>query len=318
MEQIKTEQEKRDLARIQANREELVERIVRILPDDGPAEPLEGLHLYRSSVPLGQVHSVLGPSFCVIAQGSKEVLLGGSRYRYDPFHYLISTIALPRVSSILEASPEHPYLSIRLELSATLVSQVMAEAGSITQKRQNDVLALDVSRLHLDLQDPVLRLVRLADTPNEATVLMPLITREIVYRLLTGDQGARLRHMAVLGGNASLIARVVERLREDFDQPLRVEELARELGMSVSGLHHHFKTVTAMSPMQFQKQIRLQEARRLMLSEDLDAASAAFRVGYNDAAHFNREYKSHFGEPPRRDVHRLRGEVLQSAGQWRE
>ncbi len=135
---------------------------------------------------------------------------------------------------------------------------------------------------------------------------MPMIMREIIYRLLMSDQGDRLRHLTVFGGYTSAIARAVQRIRQDFDQPLRIEQLARDLGMSVSGFHHHFKAVTGMSPLQYQKQIRLQEARRLMLGEDLDAASAAFRVGYNDASHFNREYKSVFGDPPIRDVQRLR------------
>ena len=139
-------------------------------------------------------------------------------------------------------------------------------------------------------------------------MLMPLITREIIYRLLVGEQGARLRHLAIMGGYTPLIARAVEQLHQNFDQPLRIENLARELGMSVSGLHHHFKAVTAMSPLRFQKQLRLQEARRLMLSENLDAASAAYRVGYRDASHFNREYKSLFGVPPMRDVQRLHGQ----------
>ena len=265
-------------------------------------------------MPLEPVHSVVKPSFCVIAQGSKEVLLGDSRYRYDPFHYLISTVELPRVSQILEASQERPYLSLRLELAPALVGSVMVEAGHAAPPAHADVRAIDVSLLDVNLQDAVVRLVRLLDSPAEAPVLMPLITREIIYRLLMGEQGARLRHLAIMGGYTPLIARAVERLRQDFDQPLRIEDLARELGMSVSGLHHHFKAVTAMSPLQFQKQLRLQEARRLMLSEDLDAASAAYRVGYHDASHFNREYKSLFGVPPMRDVQRLREEVLESAG----
>ncbi len=149
-----------------------------------------------------------------------------------------------------------------------------------------------------------MRLTRLLDSPAETPVLLPLITREIIYRLLVGEQGGRLRHLAILGGYTPHIARAVARLRQDFDQPLRIERLARELGMSVSGFHHHFKAVTAMSPSQFQKQLRLQEARRLMLGEDLDAASAAYRVGYHDASHFNREYKSLFGVPPLHVAHR--------------
>jgi len=160
--------------------------------------------------------------------------------------------------------------------------------------------------LDVTLLNAVVRLVRLLDSPAEARVLMPLIMREIIYRLLLGDQGDRLRHLALFGGYTSSIARAIQRIRQDFDQPLRIEQLALELGMSVSGFHHHFKAVTALSPLQFQKQIRIQEARRLMLSEDLDVASAAYRVGYNDASYFNREYKSIFGVPPMRDVQRLR------------
>jgi AraC-like DNA-binding protein len=158
------------------------------------------------------------------------------------------------------------------------------------------------------------RLVRLVDSPAHARVLGPLITREILYWLLIGEQGNRLRHLALQGGYAPDIIQAVKRLRQHFDQPLRIEEMARDLGMSVSGFHHHFKALTALSPLQYQKQLRLQEARRLMLSEDLDATSAAYRVGYQDAAYFNREYKSLFGIPPMRDVQRLREETYSRAG----
>jgi len=290
----------------QAEREELVERITRVLPEDGHIQPLEGLHLHRASVPLRLTHSVLQPSFCMIAQGSKEVLLGDCRYRYDPLNYLLATVELPSVGRILEASKAQPYLSLRLELDPALVTSVMVEAGQSSAPRNADVRAIDVSPLDQNLLDAVVRLVRLVDCPAEARVLMPLITREIVYRILSGAQGSRLRHLALLGGFTPHIATAIARLRQDFAQPLRVEQIARDLGMSVSGFHHHFKAVTAMSPLQFQKRLRLQEARRLMLSEDLDAASAAYRVGYNDASHFNREYKSLFGAPPMRDVQRLR------------
>lgn len=312
MDGIHHQQAERDAQRMQTNREELVERILRAVPEDGVIQPLPGLYLARVSSPLGRVHSVDKPSFCVIAQGSKEVLLGRSRYRYDPFHYLITTVELPRVSQILEASRQQPYLSFRLELPPALVSSVMLEAGQSALSDRADARAMDVSPLDMNLQEAVLRIVRLLDSPANAQILMPLITREMVYWLLMGSQGARLRHLAVTGGYTPLIARAVERLREDFGQPLRIEDLAHELGMSVSGLHHHFKAITAMSPLQFQKQLRLQEARRLMLNEDLDAASTAYRLGYHDAAHFNREYKSLFGVPPMRDVQRLRGEVLES------
>lgn len=307
MNSVKHQQAEREVQRLQADREELVERIAQAVPEDGVIQPLRGLHLARVSAPMERLHSVLEPSFCVIAQGSKEVLLGDHCYQYDPFHYLLASLELPRVSQVLEASRERPYLSLRLKLDPQLVSSVMVEAGHHTPPRNRaDVRAIDVSPLDANLLDAVVRLVRLLDSPAEAPILMPMITREIIYRLLRGDQGARLRHLTVMGGDSTTIARAVQRIRQNFDQPLRIEQLAQELGMSVSGFHAHFKAVTALSPLQFQKQLRLQEARRLMLNENLDATSVAYRVGYNDASHFNREYKSVFGIPPMRDVQRLR------------
>jgi AraC-like DNA-binding protein len=214
---------------------------------------------------------------------------------------------------VTEASEERPYLGLVLRLDPALVGSVMVEAGHRTLRDHAAVKAFDVSQLDAGLLDAAVRLVRLLESPSEeASFLRPLVTREIVYRLLVGEQGGRLRHTAVLGGHAHRIAMALERLREDFDQPLRIEDIARELGMSVSGFHHHFKAVTAMSPLQFQKQLRLQEARRLMLGEDLDAASAGYRVGYGDASHFNREYKRLFGAPPMRDVERLQEAAMES------
>jgi AraC-like DNA-binding protein len=189
----------------------------------------------------------------------------------------------------------------------------MIEADHVIHTGHADVEATTVSPLDAELLDAIVRLARLVNSPAEARILMPLIKREIVYRLLVGDQGGRLSHLTISSGYTSNIARAVERLRQDFDQSVRIEELAQVLGMSVSSFHQHFKSVTAMSPLQFQKRLRLQEARRLMLSEDLDATSAAYQVGYNDAAHFSREYKSVFGDPPMRDVQRLREENLESA-----
>nr|WP_244422399.1 AraC family transcriptional regulator [Ktedonobacter racemifer] len=243
-------------------------------------QPFSGLHLACASKPSGLLYGVSTPSVCVIAQGSKEVLLGETRYRYDPWHYLLTTIELPSISQVLEASKAQPYLSLCLELPPTIVSSVLLEAGYTSPRKQADARAIDVSLLDGNVLDAAVRLVRLLDAPAEAPVLLPLITREIVYRLLMGEQGGRLRHLTMMGGYTSNIARAVTRIRQDFDQPLHIEDLARGLGMSVSGLHHHFKAVTAMSPLQFQKQLRLQEARRLMLGEDLDAQGAAYRVGY--------------------------------------
>jgi AraC-like DNA-binding protein len=305
MDSIRHQESASGTPRESSYRGELAERIARALPEDGAAEPLKGLHLNRSSIPSEPLHGVSKPSLCVIAQGSKELLLGDcSRYRYDPAHYLLATVELPVVGRVIEASVERPYLSFRLELDPALVGSVMVEAGHLSSPNREAVRAIDVSPLDAELLDATVRLMRLLDSPSEERVLRPLITREIVFRLLMGEQGNRLRHLALLGGNR--IAEAVERLRKDFDQPLRIESLARDLGMSVSGFHHHFKAVTAMSPLQFQKQLRLQEARRILLGENLDAASAGYRVGYDDASQFSREYKRMFGQPPLRDVERLR------------
>jgi AraC-like DNA-binding protein len=296
-------------------REELAERIARAVREDGIVEPLEGLHLARASSPTETVHGVSTPSFCVIAQGSKEILLGDDRYRYDPAHYLITTAALPVSGRILEASEERPYLSLVLELDPVLVGSVMVEAGHPAPRGHAAVRAIDVSPLDAGLLDAVVRLVGLANSPaEEARFLRPLVTREIVFRLLRGEQGGRLHHVAALGGHGHRIGGAIERLRNDFDRPLRVEDVAREVGMSVSSFHHHFRAVTAMSPLQFQKQLRLQEARRLLLGEDLDVGGAGRRVGYSDASQFTREYKRLFGAPPARDVVRLREAAMESVG----
>src|SRR6266852_4958028 len=314
MEPLTDRQRERHARRARANQEELAERIARAIPEEGTVEPLRGLHLKRVSSPTEPVHGVSIPAFCVIAQGSKEIYLGEDYYRYDPGHYLLATVELPIVIQIGEASIEQPHLSLRLNLEPAIVGSVMVEAGLPSPRGPaSSAKALDVSPLDADLLDAVVRLVRLVDSPTDAQILMPLITREIVYRLLIGAHGDRLRHIAALGGATNRIVKALELIRSDYDKPLRIESLARELGMSVSGFHAHFKAVTAMSPLQFQKQTRLQEARRLMFGEDLDAASAGLRVGYDDASYFNREYKSVFGAPPMRDVQRLRAAATTSS-----
>jgi AraC-like DNA-binding protein len=297
----------------QVNQTELVARIARAISEDGVRQVLPGLYFNRSSKLTQPNHSLSDPAFCVIAQGSKEVLLGDQLYRYDPAHYLIATVELPITSKITNASPEQPYLSMRLQLDPNLVSSMIVEAGYPALRTSASVKAIDVSALDANLLDAVVRLVRLVEAPGEARILQPMITREIIYRLLMGEQSQRLRHLATLGGQPQRIIKVIDRIRQDFDKPLRVETMAQEIGMSVSGFHSHFKAVTAMSPLQFQKHLRLQEARRLMLSEKLDAASAGYRVGYDDASHFSREYKSLFGNPPMRDAEQRREAVNQIA-----
>jgi AraC-like DNA-binding protein len=314
MDLMNVPQSEREARMAQASREKLAERVARAVREDGAVEVPGGLRLLRHSSPTPKEHGVSSPAFCVIAQGSKEVLLGDDRYRYDANHYLITAAALPTATRVTEASKERPYLGVVLGLDPALVGSVMVEAGHPAPGEKVAVRAFEVSPLDAGLLDAVVRLVGLLDSSaDEVRFLRPLITREIVFRLLKGEQGDRLRQITVLGGHSHRIARALERLRKDFDRPLRIEDIARELGMSVSGFHHHFRAVTAMSPLQFQKRMRLQEARHLMLAEDLDAASAGYRVGYSDASHFNREYKRLFGSPPMRDVERLREAEMEIA-----
>jgi len=296
----------REELRMQANREELVERMMRACREDGPHLPLEGIRFYRISNPTELNLTLSDPAFAVIAQGSKELYLGEDRYQYDPYHYCLGTVDLPITSHVIEASTERPYLSFRMELEPIVVGSIMNELGHAAKAKGSDVIAMNVSALDAGLLDAVVRLVRLIDEPDEARVLAPLIKREIICRLLLSEQGERLRHIAVMGGYSSPIAKAIDQLRQNFDQPMRVEDVAQDVGMSVSSFHHQFKAVTNLTPLQFQKRLRLQEARRLMVSEDLDATSTAYRVGYNDASHFNREYKRLFGSPPLRDAERLR------------
>lgn len=296
----------REQQRMQSIREELIERMATALPEDGALEAFSGFFLARLSKPTQSVQPVYQPAFCLVAQGGKQVLLGEELYHYDPGHYLIFTVDLPVVFQVEEASKERPYFGLRLDLDPSLVASILMESGVEAKKGDASVKAIDVSPIDAGMLDAVLRLVRLLDMPGESKFLAPLTIREIIYRLLGGGQGARLGHLLASAGETRRITKAIGHLRDHFDKPLQMDDIARELGMSVSGFHHHFKSVTAMSPLQFQKQIRLQEARRLMLGEDLDAASAGVRVGYEDPAYFSREYKKLFGAPPQRDIARLR------------
>ena len=306
---MKQREAKRENQRMQSNREELAERMARALTKDGFLEAFPGFFLARSARTTEPVLFVHEPAFCFVAQGGKRVLLGEELFRYDPGHYLIFTVDLPVVFQVEEASEERPYFGLRLNLDPSLVASVMMESGVETKKGNASVKAIDVSSVDADLLDAVVRLTRLLDTPDRRKVLVPLIIREIVYLLLAGGQGARLSHLLASGGDTRRISRAIGHLREHFNEPLKIENIARQFGMSVSGFHYHFKSVKALSPLQFQKQIRLQEARRLMLGEDLDAASAGLRVGYEDPSYFSRDYKKLFGAPPQRDIAQLRNNL---------
>lgn len=306
MMQMKSVTDQRVNRRMYEDRQELADRIARVMTRDGVLEPQPGLLLGRSGKTTELAHGFLTPAFCVIAQGAKAMTLGGETYRYDPANYMIATVGVPMTSQVVEASRDKPFLNLRVVLDPSMVASAMLESGMAQPRGEAGVKAVDVSPLDAGLLDATLRLMRLLDRPNEYRTIAPLTIREIIFRLLAGAQSGRMRHLATFGGQAHRVVRAVDKLRTDFDKPLRIEAIADSLGMSLSAFHSHFKAVTSISPLQYQKHIRLQEARRLMLSENYDAAEAGYKVGYDDPSHFTREYKRHFGEPPMRDVERMR------------
>ncbi len=266
---------------------------------------IRGLTLYRYAKPSPPVNVLYEPALCVIAQGSKRVLFGDREYRYDAARYLLIAADVPATARIVAATAEKPYLALRLVLDPLEVGEVVAQLGP----RQPPGLAtgaLAVSTLDPLLLDSVTRLVALLDNPRDAQVLAPLIRREITYRLLIGPEGQRLRQIISGNDQGQRITHALRWLKVHYLEPLRVESLAKQAGMSPSALHRHFKAVTALSPLQYQKSLRLQEARRLMLGEALDAAEASFKVGYESPTQFSREYRRLFGAPPRRDIESLR------------
>ncbi len=296
---------------------ELAALLGRLAPRDGiEGTPIEALSLIRASQPTDPLHAVHKSALCIVAQGRKQVMLGEEVYLYDAAHYLVVTVDLPIVGQVIQASKEHPYLCLRLDLEPAEVGSLLLSPGLPAPKaapggpREERGMFLD--RTTLPLIEAALRLVRLLETPQDIPVLAPLVVREIVYRLLQSPHGERLRRSALAGGQAHRIARAIGWVKLNYAQPLRIEAMAREVGLSASALHHQFKAVTAMSPLQYQKQLRLQEARRLLLGEVTDAATAGYRVGYESSSQFSREYSRLFGAPPSRDVARLRG--LMGAG----
>ena len=289
---------------------ETVERHTRTDGDHETAVP--GLWLYRSSTPSEEHAVVYVPSLCVVTQGAKEVVVGGQVYRYNPAQSLLVSVDMPALTHVAEATADRPCLAIRIPIDPAVVGEFLAD-GSAIPPPGPPLRGLGVIDLEPPLLDAVGRLVGLLDAPRDISALAPLVLREITFRLLTGPEGARLRQIASAGAPAQRIARAIRWLRDRFAEPLRIATLANHVGMSASALHLHFKNVTALSPLQYQKRLRLQEARRLMLGEGLDAAEAAFRVGYESPSQFGREYRRMFGAPPRRDVSALQVEAQPTA-----
>ncbi|HDZ9220012.1 TPA: AraC family transcriptional regulator [Vibrio cholerae] len=267
---------------------------------------ISGLRLSRWTSETQPVSYTHKSSLCLIAQGKKRVFLGEECFVYDANHFLISSVDLPVIANIMEASEEIPYLGIILELDMQEISQLIVDSQFTFEPNHSPSQSIAVGQLSLPILDAFTRLVALLDEPANINILAPLIKREIFYRLLQTEQGARLSQIVAPGSHSHQISKAIDWLKHNFVKPLNVSQLANSSGMSKSAFYTHFRAMTAMTPLQFQKKLRLSEARRLMLAENIDAMTATFKVGYESPSQFSREYSRLFGSPPVKDIKTLR------------
>ena len=276
------------------------------------------LSFHRQSSVTESLFHAARPSVAIIAQGAKDVTLGTETFHYSRMQYLLTSVDLPVQVRVVEASVDKPHLCVVLGIDLADVAALLdSESGSDSVAQQKILPAtrgISVSDVSAELLDAMLRLVRLLDKPGEIATLAPLIRRELTYRLLNGPVGARLRHMALASSQSHQVGQAIDWIKHNYCEPLRIEHLAGMANMSMSSLHHHFKAITAMTPMQYQKLLRLQEARRLMLVEQIDAGTAGYRVGYASESQFSREYSRQFGRAPMRDVGQVRAQLSGANG----
>lgn len=277
---------------------------------------IPGLELLRIDGPMTCMgSSIYDPAICLIAQGEKVLWLGDRQMTYGPLSCLFTSVHLPVLAKVTQASPEQPYLGVKINIApqevADLVMTLGDELPPLSETLCPDA-ACGLCRTQADgpMVNAILRLVQLLDSPRDARILAPLVHREILYWALVGEMGERMRRFATADSQIHRVSKVITLLKDRFHEPLRMGDLAMMANMSESSLFHSFKQVTRMSPLQFQKKLRLHEARRLMLSEGIEASTASFRVGYESPSHFSRDYSRQFGAPPRTDVLRLRGGPL--------
>ncbi|MFD1701602.1 AraC family transcriptional regulator N-terminal domain-containing protein [Methylopila henanensis] len=280
--------------------------IARYAPTDGTHEtPVPNLTLYRASQPSEPTHGMYEPAFCIVAQGRKQIELAGETYIYDGARSLIVSVDLPVVGRVIEATEKEPYLGAKLSLDPQALNALLIE-HRLDRREPSAGVAVSLADTTSEMLDAFTRLVGLLGAPHDIGALAPLAEREILYRLLTGALAARVRQIATADSKISQVNRAIDWIKRNFNQPFRMEQVCAAANMSPSALHAHFKTVTSMSPLQYQKHLRLQEARRLIVSNARDAATAGHAVGYESPSQFSREYRRLFGAPPIRDAARLR------------
>lgn len=281
--------------------------IARHAPDDGTfATGLPGVTLIRCASPTLPMPVIYEPTVCFVAQGRKRAALGERVFHYDPASYLLATVGLPVMGAVVEASVSAPYLCMQLDLDAALLGELTLQHPRPFTAAIDGAAGLSLGTMTPTLLEAATRLLTLLDAPQDIAALAPLALRELLYRLISGEQGEVFHQMARTDTRQSQIARAILWLRENYRDASRIETLAEVAGMSRSAFHAHFKAVTAMSPLDFRGQLRMQEARRLMVGEGMDAATAGHRVGYESPSQFSREYARLFGLPPARDAQRLR------------
>ncbi|EIK4761255.1 AraC family transcriptional regulator [Vibrio parahaemolyticus] len=268
--------------------------------------PISGVRFSRWTTPTPPTSYTHNPSICLIAQGRKRVLLGEESFIYDANHFLISSVDLPIIANIIEASEEQPYLGLIMALDLTEISQLIVDSELAFTQSKEAQKGIAVGELSESLLDAFVRLAELLDEGQNIKILAPIIKREIFYRLLMSEQGTRLHQIVTAGSHSHQIAKAIDWLKNNFVKPLSVGDLASYTGMSKSSFYTHFRSMTSMTPLQFQKKLRLSEARRLMLTENLDAMAATFKVGYESPSQFSREYSRLFGAPPSKDIKLLR------------
>lgn len=266
--------------------------------------PIPDLALYRRDAPSEPSCCIVEPCVALVIQGAKRMTLGEDAFLYDPSRFLITSLDLPATMQVVEASHDRPYLGLSLRLNLPIMAEMMMQGAPMPREHSFGRGAV-LGEMTLPMLDAFKRLLDLLDDPDAIPALAPLIQREIYYRLLMSDQGARLRQIASAGSQSHRIAHAIDWLKTHYTQALHIDELAAQVQMSTSSFHQRFRQLTAMSPLQFQKWLRLHEARRLMLTEHLEASTAAFRVGYESPSQFSREYSRLFGAPPRRDIEEL-------------
>lgn len=290
---------------------DLVRRIAARTPQEGEnLTAIPGLALYRRSMPSACTTAAYKPGLVLFVQGKKRVNIGKTSYLCDGSSFLLTSVDLPVVSQVLEATPQKPLLSLLWKLDLPEVRRVLHEAELPAPSSPSEAVGMAIGVASPALLDACCRLVGLLDTPEDVPFLSHLLQREIIYHLLRSPQGKHLRAIATLGEQSNRAARAIAWLLENYARPLRVEELAALAQMGVSTFHHHFRSLTGMSPLQYQKQLRLHMARERMLHDGLDATRAAFEVGYESPSQFSREYCRFFGQPPMRDVKSRRQEIL--------